>query len=563
MPLATTDTQSALDLVDKRISALESFALQHRLPKGTLSLPPLTSTRKYATTRALYNALDSSIVRIQNIADALPRNISYGRSHIQAKVIDYDPGELFMSMLRDTLAKLVGITTEMTKTIKPDGGIRKKSIDIVHEQMELLSQSIEEESKIISQASRMAKPPSDKVLKKQCEKLIEYTTEISDLKYDMDNKCKMYDHSMVLGDVAAALGWILSPTPLKFIREYKNIIETLNSNILANYIELGCNPIHSLFAENLNQLTSIIAEYIEKEHPAGLRWNYAQGSIPLGYKRAQRQVTKFSHPIGDMLSMIDQSVYDFVIASGELGGVVEQVAPYIKSTFDELCNVIEAAASKTKPKGWDTISPRATVGDDIKISADLKMLLIAIQNELIFVDNIISKVQPDEPMFEHCQVIKEFVLAFQWTSATTQKMSPVGYIIGIEDVVHLYLDKVIERYGPKSQNLNTLKNPRLLARVKFDESDTYKRRLHLAWVNAVKHMLVQLKDYVKLHHPNELMFDTGRSRKSVDDIAKNASLSKQLEELRIKSTAKKWKRQQVVKTTRSGKKKSVLSWVKA
>lgn len=561
------DTQSVLDLVDKRISALETFALQHRLPKGTLSLPPLSSTsRKYTTTRALYNALDSSVVKIQNVADKLPRNISYGRSHIQAKVIDYDPGELFMRNVRDTVAKLVGVTEQMSRMkVNERDSIKQKSLAIVHEQMKYVELSMVEESKIISQASRMAKPTNEKVLKQQCQQLIELTTEISDLKYDMDNKCKLYDHVMVLGDLAAALGWILSPTPLKFIREYKNIIENLNSNILANYIELGCNPIHSLFAETLNHLIGLMTEYIEKEHPAGLRWNYAQGSIPLGYKRAQRKLTKFSHPIGDCLTIIDSSVTEFVIVSQSLGGAMAEVAPYIKSTFEEMCNVIEAAANKPKPKGWgESVSPAANrVGDDVKISADLKMLLMAIQNELVFVDNVIINVKSGEKFYEHCEALKEFVLCFQWTSATTQKMSPVGYIIGIENVVQLYLDKILKQYGPRVKKPTPTAGSQHKACVMFDDSDTYVRRLHAKWVQCVKNMIVQLKEYVKLHHPNELMFDTGRSRKSVDDIFRNTSVTKKLQDLKLKSSAKKWKRDYVVKTNRAGGKKTVMAWVRA
>lgn len=86
------DTQSVLDLVDKRISALETFALQHRLSNGTLS-------------------------------------------HIQNKVIDYDPGELFLRTVRNTLAKLTGITEKMSRMKTGDRDIKQKSVAISHEQM--------------------------------------------------------------------------------------------------------------------------------------------------------------------------------------------------------------------------------------------------------------------------------------------------------------------------------------------------------------------------------------------------------------------------------------------
>ncbi len=58
---------------------------------------------------------------------------------------------------------------------------------------------------------------------------------------------------------------------------------------------------------------------------------------------------------------------------------------------------------------------------------------------------------------------------------------------------------------------------------------TYRARVHHEWVESVRKMLVELKEYVRTHHPNELMFDTGRSRRSFEEIRKKKTLTNQIQ----------------------------------
>ena len=129
----------------------------------------------------------------------------------------------------------------------------------------------------------------------------------------------------------------------------------------------------------------------------------------------------------------------------------------------------------------------------------------------------------------------------QWCTATLQKMSPVGYIIDIESVTLLYVDKLEKDYA---------------------SDDKYINRLHRAWAASVRKMLDELKEYVKLHHPNELMFDSRRTRKSVDGIIRSVSLTNQLKDLKIKSSSSKWKRGTTTRATGRGARRSVNTWVK-
>lgn len=515
----SSNIRTLLESVDQRIIALEQFAVKHRLDGQPL--PPLPTPRHFRSPKGLYNAIDSVLMRIEHIADKLPRNVSYGRSHIQAKLIDYDAGEAFQRKVSDKLAKLFSASTAIGQLDAEFGA----DASIIAEQARLLQDSIKAEAVLITRASKMPKPVSVPALKAECEPLVDASSDVSDLKYDVTPKAKLHDHAMALGDCAAALGWVVSPTPLKHVREYRAIVETLTSNILANYIELGCNPVHSHFAESLNALMDVLVSYVEKEHPAGMRWNYAYGATPQGYRRAQRNVRKDSHPIGDFYCLMHSALTEFVLLSRELGSPLSDAANCVMAAYEEMAKAVENAAVRQRPHG----DP----------SAVLKMLLISVQNELTALDQILQGVDEEDRFFVHCQALTEFVHSLQWSSATMQKMSPVGYIIDIERVTLLYLAKVDE--------------------VKDRSDVTYAARLHRMWAQAIRNMLTELKDYVKLHHPNELMFDTQRSRKSVDALVRRMSLSAQLSELKLKSTAKKWVPTQHTRKTKFGP-KTVRTW---
>lgn len=515
------ESDAMIAAVEQKILALEAFALKYRLE--STHLPPLPPARKFRATRALYNAIDSTVVRIEEIASKLPRNVSYGRSHIQAELINYDPGEAFLRKLHSPLQKLKESATEISKL----GAEFGQTTATIMEQTNLFEISVKAEADLISRASKMAKPSDQASFKRECESLVDASSDVADLKYEVNIRSKLHDHAMALGDAAAALGWVVAPAPLKHVREYKLIVENLTSNILASYIELGCNPVHSHFAEALNAVLAALVDYVEKDHPAGLRWNYAQGATPLGYRRAQRNIRKDSHPIGDFYRLMHGSLTEFALISEELGGPLKPVSEHTLSAYEEMAKAIENASIRTRPHGNTT--------------AVLKMLLISVQNELTPLIQVLDSVKEGDKYFEHCAAFREFINSMQWSTATMQKMSPVGYVIDIEAVTLLYLQKVEDEYV---------------------KGDRYIDRLHQGWVNSVRNMLTELKEYVKLHHPNELMFDTQRTRKSVDQLVKSVSLTNQLEELRKKSTATRWKKGSGMRMTKGGSRKTVSMWNK-
>eukprot|EP00177_Eucheuma_denticulatum_P000480 GFKZ01000843.1.p1 GENE.GFKZ01000843.1~~GFKZ01000843.1.p1 ORF type:complete len:525 (-),score=86.44 GFKZ01000843.1:1138-2712(-) len=514
------DVKAALEAAERKVRALEIFAIHHRL--GGAQLPPLAKPRTFRSDRALYNAIDSTIVRIENIAESLPKAATTGRSHIQAKLIDYDPGELYQKELSDSLKQLKKAAVEIGKLSGEFGPAAPKIL----EQTNLFEASILAEAKVISRAARMPKPSDPKVLKKECETLIDTSADAAEIKYEIDNRNPLFNHAMALGDASASLGWVVAPASVKHARDYKAIVNTLTEDILSRYIDLGCNPIHSDFAEALNALMDALVKYVEKEHPAGLRWNYAAGATPAGYRRAKRNLRKDSHPIGDFYRLMHSGLMEFMLISMEMGGVLKEVSHYTKGAYEEMAKVIETASNRTRPHK--------------DIEPALRMMLMSVQHELTPLVKILETVPKLDRYAPHCQAFREFLNVMQWCTATAQKMSPVGYIIDVESVTLLYIDRLQKDFG---------------------DGDSYNERLHVAWCDSVRKMLTELKEYVKMHHPNELMFDTKRSRASIDKIMETVSLTAQLQEVKSKSKAARWIRGTAQKMVR-GRKADVPVWIK-
>lgn len=511
------EIDDAFDLVENKVRALEYYATRKH---G--ELPPLPPIRNFKHSRGLYNAIESAIVRMENIADSLPRVVSTGRSHIQAKLIDYDPGERFQKQLNPSLQRLKQAAIEISKLQSSFGD----ACATILEQTNLFEVSINAEAAVISKASRMPKPSNPATLKEECSQLIDSSTDISDLKYDIDLRSPLYKHGMAMADAAAALGWVVAPASVKHAKDYKAIVNTLAEDILSRYIELGCNPIHSDFAEALNAIIDALATYVEKEHPAGLRWNYAQGAVPLGYRRAQREMSEDSHPIGDFYKLMHSGLMEFALVSRELGGSLKKISDHLIAAYEEMAKAIEVASNRARPQG----DPAGA----------LRMLLISVHNEMAPLITFLDKVKENERYYEHCIAFKEFVNCMQWSSATMQKMSPVGFIIDIETITLLYLQKMEE---------------------KWCKGESYVVNLHRTWAESLKKMMTELKEYVKTHHPNELMYDTRRSRTSIDNLLEKLSLDSQLNELRNKSTSKKWTRGSRIRMALGKGRTAVPSWV--
>lgn len=523
VPVTAPNIDQTLLAVEHKVASLEQFAIKHRL--GGQPLPPL-APKTFKNTRALHNALDAALVKIENIANSIPRVVSTGRSHIHAQIINYDPGELFRTQMEAPLSNLKKAAVQIA-TLTSEFG---QAAPIILEQATLFEDSVKAEAELISRASRMAKPGDPAVLKKECEPLADASAEAADLKYDIDVRSPLKNHAMALGDASAALGWVVSPTALKHAKDYKVIVNNLAEDILSRYIELGCNPLHSDFAESLNAILEALVNYVEKEHPAGLRWNYAQGATPLGYRRAQRNMRKDSHPIGDFYRLMHSGLTEFILISRELGGVLTVISNYLQLIYEEIAKVVESASGRVRPRS--------------DIDATLRMFLMPVRNEMTPLMAYLGKVPKNDRYAQHCAVFREFINSMNWCTATVQKASPVGFIIDVEAVTLLYIDKFDRD-------------------IDITRGNTYVAKLHKHWALSVRKMMAELKEYVKLHHPNELMFDTRRSRNSVDKLVQSVSLSNQIKQLRETSKSSKWRRGTRVKIVRGNTKAEVKMWIKS
>lgn len=521
--MVVTDVESAIEAADRKIKSLEACALK-RLRHGQ-TLPPLQSPRSFRNARAMYNAVDSTVLRLERIGATLPRVAVEGRSHIQASLIDYDPGELFYKRVEPPLALVLEAAKKISLLTKDFG----ESAKVVLQQAQLLIECVRAEAALITKASKMAKPHDPEILKAECEPLVEASTEVSELKYDVNVRNPLHNHAMAMGDAAAALGWVVAPAPLKHVRDYKNIVGTLTESILARYIDLGCDPVHSDFAEALNVVMDSLVDYVSKEHPAGLRWNYTQGTNIEGYKRVERKVSPNAHPFGDFYDLIHGALARYYSCSLEFGGFVAKQAEAIVGAYTELAKVIETASNRLRPASSS-------------LAADLRLLLMSVQHELTPLNSLMASVPADYKYRDHLNVIQEFITVMQWCTAMLNKMSPVSFIIDIQGITNLYLDRLIASHaGPLMPN------------------EPYTVKLHREWAQAVRDMTTELNEYVRDHHPTGLMFDTQRSRKSMEELNKNTSIKSSLDSLRSSSSSAKWRLSRTRKKVR-GTSRELMLW---
>lgn len=515
----TLDIDELLIRMERKLTTLEIFA-KNKCNNGA-ELPALVQRSAFRNDKAMFNAVESSILRIEKIAATIPKTANTGRSHIQAVVVDYDPGEQFDKEVGPFVEHLLGAARKIGALTKEFGNDAKTIL----EQTEALATSVKAEAILVSRAAKMPKPGNPTVMKRECQPLVDASSDTADYKYVVGVRSSLHDHAMALSDTAAALGWVIAPAPLKHVRDYKQIVHGLTESILARYIELGCNAAHSDFAEALNHLLNALVTYVEKEHPAGLRWNYAKGAVPLGYRRAKRRVDPDAHPIGDFFALMHGALTVFILRSREIGAPLSKAADGVLSCYFETLKVVESASNSVRP---------SIEGG----GGELRMLLMSVQHELVPLVDMLKTVKKSHKYYDHCVAVQEFIGIMQWCTATLNKMSPVTYLIDIEAVTKKCLERVDKLHG---------------------RGATYKAELHRAWTRSVRDMMAQLKEYVKTHHPNEMMFDTRRSRRSFEEIHRRKSLTKQIETLKKKSSTRKWKLYQATKVVR-GRRKDVPLW---
>lgn len=513
------DIDELLINLERKLTTLEIFAKNQI--NGGKQLPPIVKRSNFRSDKALYNAIESSMLRVEKIVEKVPKTANAGRSHLQAKVIDYDPGEAFDKQVSPYVEQVL-IAAKKISTKKKDFGDGAR---IIGEQALALSESVKAEAALVSRAAKMAKPADPKIMKAECESLVDSSADCADFKYAMDIRSPLHDHSMALADTAAALGWVVAPAPLKHVRDYVKIVGTLSENILARYIELGCDAIHSDFAEALNGMVKAVCSYVEKEHPAGLRWNYAAGAVPLGYKRASRKISPDAHPFGDWLYLMHGGLTVHVLVAREIGGLLSKGADGLMALYYEMLKAIESASGQLRPN---------VEGG----GGELRMLLMSVQHELVPLVDMLKTVSKKDKYYEHSIALIEFAGTMQWCTATLNKMSPVTYLVDIIAITRKCLDRVDEKYK---------KDP------------TYKGNLQRRWTQSLRDMMSELLEYVKTHHQNELMWDTRRSRRSFDEIHKRKQLGSVLAKMKADSKSRKWVLGKTRKKVR-GRTKEVKKW---
>jgi len=450
-----------------------------------------------ATSKALLNRLEAQANKLEAVSARVPRRKKEVRTKLAAEEAEEDPGAAFTARMAPAMERL----SELCEKIGNDE-------NDVSEQFEDFETAMEELAKLISYASTVPKPVDQGALRLACRKLIAAADEAVEYKEDVKMRDPYKNHYESMAEAAASLGWVVSPAPVKHMSDYKRIVSIYTENILASYIELGCDPVHSEFSDALNALVAELHAYVESEHPAGLKWNYAKGSVPLGYKAARTLQVPNAHVLADFAALMDVQLEAYVAASEALGGRLRTQAHKLVDVFEQEYLMLQAAQRKVRPKGL----------------AEMKMLFMPTMHEIAAVMAVTDSAPRDDRLSLHLRTLAEAVGVLTWP--VVLDITPLNYVADIESGLRVYFEKFELQYAaPKG---------------KPEHPGAF---FHLAWAHALQRLVTAVKYYVHVHHEHEMEFGTGRTLAEVPDALRRQEVSVVLAELRAsiaKRRSKHW-----------------------
>mmetsp|Transcript_332 Transcript_332/g.574 ORF Transcript_332/g.574 Transcript_332/m.574 type:complete len:310 (-) Transcript_332:1842-2771(-) len=293
------------------------------------------------------------------------------------------------------------------------------------------------------------------------------------------------------------LGWVTAPAAVTHVNEYTKVCVIFIDNILASFIELGCDPTHSDFAEAARAMVEEMASYVKKEHSAGLRWNYVKGSTPLGYKGAKIIIDESTHPLADFIELVDGPLERFLWVSQKFGSLLYRIAQCIEGAFIQQYEMIKRAAITKQEKTY--------VG--------LKLMFSGTMHEIQPIRGLAEGAPKDYKYVPHLTTMVEFSSMLTWP--IVESIPPVQLISDAEGAVRIFCDKILSQYGTASA---------------FHE--------HVEWTEAIKMLGRSFREYVTKHHAHGLSFDTKVEEIHVLSFMKKKEVAYRLAKLKEENAGK-------------------------
>jgi len=454
-----------------------------------------TKPMEFSTHKAMLNRLTAQVNKLEAVSVRVPRKKKELRTRLAADEAEDDPGEMFLARMKPKMSKL----SELCDRIGNDD-------NDVSEQFEDFETAMEELSKLISYASTCAKPIDQGALRLACRKLIAAADEAVEYKEDVNARDPYKNHYESMAEAAASLGWVVSPAPVKHMTDYKRIVSIYTENILASYIELGCDEVHSEYSEALNTVVAELYDYVEQEHPAGLKWNYAKGSTPLGYKAARTLTMPNAHVLADFVELMDIQLEAYVYASEFLGGKIAEQARKLVDVFEQEYEMLQAAQRKPRPKGL----------------AEMKMLFTPTMHEIAAVMSVSDAAANDDRLSLHLRTVAEAVGVLTWP--VVLDITPLNYVVDIQSGLRTYFERFRLQYKPPK---GAAAHPTAA--------------FHLKWAHALRDLVVGVKTYVHVHHEHEMEFGTGHEKTEVRAALQKKEIKAALDQLKAANAKKRKK----------------------
>mmetsp|Transcript_3794 Transcript_3794/g.6628 ORF Transcript_3794/g.6628 Transcript_3794/m.6628 type:complete len:518 (-) Transcript_3794:563-2116(-) len=479
------DVGVVLKLTEWSVGCVESIARDRCSTSDLGKSVPKT----FGNSKAMFNKLDASLNKLESVMNKVPRKKKEIRTKLALEEVDYDPGEMFLKIVNPSMSKLKILCDKI-------GNDENE----VSEQFDDLEVAVQELSKLITFASQVPKPVDYKELRKACSDLVNAAAEVAEYKDDVSARDPYLNHYVSMAETAGALGWVVSPAPVKHMTDYKRIVSIYTENILASYIELGCDPIHSEYSEALNEFVAVLFDYVEEHHPAGLKWNYAKGSTPLGYKAAKTIHVENAHVLGDFVELMDVSLEHYLYWSKFLGDAVYVQAEKFADVFAQEYVMLQNAQSKQRPSSM----------------AEMKMLFMPTMHEISAVMQVTDNAGSKHRLGLHLRLMADAVGVLTWP--IVQDITPLNYVADIESGLKTYYEKFELQYGRRIGG-----------------------HFHLEWMRALKKLVYDLKHYVHVHHEHDMEFGFGKKASEVPDALKKKEVSYALDQLKKKNAAKRSK----------------------
>uniref|UniRef100_A0A7S0BHW4 CAP N-terminal domain-containing protein n=1 Tax=Rhodosorus marinus TaxID=101924 RepID=A0A7S0BHW4_9RHOD len=456
----------------------------HFLLLGTLSLKQVSISlapiprKRYPNIKSTFNAMDASIGKLEELSKKIPKDRRM-RTGFLAVETDTDPGEVFNSFVRSDLAKMSTLAEKI-------GGD-------VHDQMLAFEEAVEAETGVISYAASVSMPPRDDLIAK-CEPLTDCADDAVEYNRDCDPSDPKKHHFQALADLSTMLGWVVAPNTVKHVKEYNQVIDLECDNILSNFIQLNCDPVHSDYATAIKGFTKQLHDYVVEYHPAGLRWNYLRGAAPEGYHVKKKvKARKDAHPFLDFLEIIDGPVAEYVYHSDLLGGPVAKQSRLVFGAFCKEYELITRAA--VLDKGAAHVS---------------RMYVMPVMYEIAEVGTVSEEVDREDPFYLHLKAAADVTQVLSWVVSTETTASM--FTMELANASELLLDRILKDYESHSS-------------IEF----------HRLWVESLRSVLNELKIYVTVHHYHELSFNTQHSIDDVNSLWREREVNTRIRNLKTKN----------------------------